>query len=94
MTVGFVAFHYPRPEYFEEFIGRVRTACEFVRSRPACLATECWVTADGGAIVTTGRFESEETLKAAFAAASDSGVITECDEREHRPREFFTLLPK
>lgn len=94
MTVGFVAFHYPRPEYAEEFIGRVHKACEFVRSRPACRAAECWVTADGEAVVTTGRFESEEALKAAFAAARDSGVITECDEREHRPRQFFTLLAR
>ncbi|AEW98691.1 antibiotic biosynthesis monooxygenase [Streptantibioticus cattleyicolor] len=94
MTVGFVAFHYPGPEHFEEFVGRVRTACEFVRTRPACLTAECWVTADGEAVVTTGRFESAEALKAAFAAARDSGVITERDEREHRPREFFTLLSR
>ncbi|MEU7168121.1 hypothetical protein AB0A70_26325 [Streptomyces morookaense] len=93
MTVGFVAFHYPRPEYAEEFIGRVRKACAFVGSRPGGMAAECWVTADGEAVVTTGRFASEEALKAAFAAARDAGVITECDEREHRPREFFTLLP-
>lgn len=92
MAVGFIAFHYPRSEYFEEFLGRVRKACEFVRSTPACSAAECWVTTDGGAVVTTGRFESEAALNAAFAAARESGVIAELDEREHRPREFITLL--
>lgn len=51
------------------FTGRVHKACEFVRSRPACLTAECWATADGEAVVTTGRFESEEALKAAIAAA-------------------------
>lgn len=93
MAVGFVAFHYPCAEYAEEFLGRVRRACEFVRSRPACEAAECWVAADGEAVVTTGRFESEAALKAAFEAARESGVITEADEREHRPRRFITLLP-
>ncbi|MEU1312429.1 hypothetical protein ABZ419_26555 [Streptomyces cinnamoneus] len=92
MAVGFVAFHYPLPGYFEEFTGRVHKACEFVRSRPACLAAECWATADDESVVTTGRFESEEALKAAFTASRDSRVIAEVDEREHRPRQFFTLL--
>ncbi|KUJ67074.1 hypothetical protein ACZ90_31885 [Streptomyces albus subsp. albus] len=94
MPIGFVAFHYPRPEYAEEFTDRVRKAADFVGSRPGCLSGECWVTADGEVVVTTGRFENEEAMRAAFAAALDSGVITAADEREHRPREFFTLLAR
>ncbi|PBC80348.1 MULTISPECIES: antibiotic biosynthesis monooxygenase [unclassified Streptomyces] len=94
MPVGFVAFHYPRPEYVEEFTDRVHKAAEFLRPRPGCLSVECWATTDGEAIVTTGRFESEEALQAAFAGALESGVIVDADEREVRPRQFFTLLAR
>ncbi|TVL91096.1 antibiotic biosynthesis monooxygenase [Streptomyces sp. SAJ15] len=94
MSFGFVAFHYPRPDYAEEFTDRVHKACEFVASRPGALSAECWVTTEGGVVVTTGRFETEQALRAAFSAARDAGVIVDADEREHRPREFFTLLSR
>ncbi|MFI6602436.1 antibiotic biosynthesis monooxygenase [Nonomuraea sp. NPDC050536] len=94
MTVGFVAFHYPTPEHFEEFVGRTHQVADFLQSKPGCLSAECWATTDGGAVVTTGRFESQDTFQAAFAAAVELGPVVGFDEREHRPREVYTLLSR
>ncbi|MEU5211828.1 antibiotic biosynthesis monooxygenase [Streptomyces sp. NPDC020742] len=70
MPVCFVAFPYPRPAYLEEFVERVRQACAFVRARPGCLPGENWATGDGEAVVTTGQFETQEALQAAFAPSA------------------------
>ncbi|MGH3721226.1 MAG: antibiotic biosynthesis monooxygenase family protein [Pseudonocardiaceae bacterium] len=94
MTVGLVALHYPQPTYFEDFIARVQNAVEAIRQTPGCLAVECWITSDGDAVVSTGRWESEEALTASFATAKNAGVDFTYDERELRPRQVFTLLPR
>ncbi|MFI0975871.1 antibiotic biosynthesis monooxygenase [Streptomyces sp. NPDC021093] len=94
MTVGFIAFHYPRPEHFEDFIGRAHQVGDSMRAAPGCLSAEIWATPDGDAVVSTGRFESDETFKAAFTAARGLGDVVAFDERELKPRQIFTLLPK
>ncbi|KAB2340166.1 putative quinol monooxygenase [Actinomadura rudentiformis] len=91
MTVGLVGVHYPEPEYFDEFISRVHQAVETMSTTPGCLSAACWVTVDGGAIVTTGQWESEEALKASFAIAGAAGVDFAYDERERLPRDVFHL---
>ncbi|GAA4528083.1 antibiotic biosynthesis monooxygenase [Amycolatopsis samaneae] len=91
MTIGFVGVHYPRPEYFEEFVARVGQVAEILRSRPGCLAARSWVTADGAA-VSTVEFESQGALDAAFADSREQlAPLVVFDEREHRPRQVFTL---
>ena len=55
MTVGFVAAHYPQPMHFDEFVARVHQVAGVLRSTPGCLSAECWVTADGDAVVSTAR---------------------------------------
>ncbi|MFI0454478.1 antibiotic biosynthesis monooxygenase family protein [Actinomadura sp. 6N118] len=94
MTVGFVAVHYPRPEHFEEFVGRTHQVRETLEGRPGYQSSEVWVTPDGDAVVTMGRFESEEDLQAALAAARDLGAIVGFDERERKPRQTFMLVQK
>jgi quinol monooxygenase YgiN len=92
MQVGLVAFHYPRPEYRDQMLGRVRRAAEFIEATAGCLGIECWLTKDGTAIVTTGTWKSEQALKAGFAAARAGGVDFTYDDREARPREIFRLV--
>ncbi|MER6946571.1 antibiotic biosynthesis monooxygenase [Nonomuraea sp. NPDC000554] len=91
MTVGLVAFHYPEPKLFDEFIARAQQAVEAIRVTPGCLSADCWVTNDGDAVVTTGQWESEDTYKASFVTAREAGVDFTYDERECRPRQVFTL---
>ncbi|MGI5350718.1 hypothetical protein ACQEU8_21440 [Streptomyces sp. CA-250714] len=91
MTAGFIAFHYPRLEHFEEFVDRTHKVKEFLESRPGFVSADIWATTDGDAVVTSGRFESGEALGAALAAARELGSIVSFDEREYKPREIFTL---
>jgi heme-degrading monooxygenase HmoA len=91
MQVGLVAFHYPRPEFRAQMMSRVRRAAEVIEAMPGCLGVDCWLGKDGMAIVTTGKWESEQAFTASFAAARDAGVDFTYDEREVRPREIFRL---
>ena len=91
MKAGLVAFHYPSRDYSEEMLGRVRRAAEFIAAMPGCLGTDCWLTEDGQAIVSTGQWESMEALLGGFAAARAAGIDFHVDEREVRPREIFRL---
>ena len=91
MKVGLVAFHYPRPEHFEQMISRVRRAADVMAATPGCLAADCWVSDDRQAVVTTGQWESQEALMAGFTAVRAAGVDFDYDERESRSREVFRL---
>ena len=91
MQVGLVAFHYPRSEFRAEMMSRIRRAAEVIEAMPGCLGVDCWLGKDGAAIVTTGKWESEQAYFAGFAAARDAGVDFTYDEREARPREIFRL---
>ncbi|MFI9559335.1 antibiotic biosynthesis monooxygenase [Nonomuraea endophytica] len=93
MTVGFVAYHYPRPEHLEEFVDRTRQVSEVMRSVPGFLSAGCWTgtTPDGDCVVTTGRFTSEEAFQGALTAAGDLGEVVAFDEREQHPRQIHVL---
>lgn len=90
--VGLVAVHYPRPEHRDEMIARVGRAAEVMAATPGCLAAECWVSEDGQAVVTTGRWASDQALMAGFSAVRAAGVDFGYDERESRPREVLKLV--
>jgi quinol monooxygenase YgiN len=94
MTIGFVAFHYPRPEHFEEFIGRTHKVRDTLQASPGCLSVDVWATADGDAVVTSGQFGSEEALQQALAAARGLGAVIAFDKREQKPRQIFTLISR
>ncbi|WP_328411456.1 antibiotic biosynthesis monooxygenase [Nocardia sp. NBC_00403] len=91
MTVGFVAFRYPVPAHFDEFVARVHKVRAVLRSSPGCLSAECWVTSEGDAVVSTAAWDSDDTYSAAFAAVFSAGVDATFDERECRPRQIFEL---
>jgi quinol monooxygenase YgiN len=92
MKVGLVALHYPRPEHRDQMISRVRRAAQVMAATPGCLAVDCWVSEDHQAVVTTGQWDSEQALRAGFAAVRTAGVDFDYDERESRPRQVFTLV--
>ncbi|WP_062989367.1 antibiotic biosynthesis monooxygenase family protein [Nocardia anaemiae] len=95
MTVGFVAFHYPRPEDFDDFVNRVRNVAAVLRSVPGCLSADCWVSTDGDdAVVSTGQWESDEAFAASFATVAAADVDVTFDERERRPRQIFKLASR
>jgi quinol monooxygenase YgiN len=93
MKVGPVALHFPRPEYWDEMISRVHRAAAVMAAAPGCLVVDCWVSEDHQAVVTTGQWESEQALRAGFAAVRTAGVDFDYDERESRPRQVFPLVP-
>jgi len=82
MKIGLVAIHYPRPEYWDEFIFRVHQAAEVLAATPGCLEVDCWQSEDNQAVVSTGQWESEQAFMAGFAAAHAAGVDFDDDERE------------
>ncbi|MHA4820068.1 antibiotic biosynthesis monooxygenase [Streptomyces aculeolatus] len=94
MPVGFVAFHYPRPEHFEGFVARAHKVGETFQSRAGCLSAEVWATPAGDAVVTTGRFESEAAYHAALTAVRGLGEVVAFDERELKPRNVVILLSR
>jgi len=74
MKVGLVASHFPHPEHWDEMISRVHRAAEVMAATPGCLAVDCRVSEDHQAVVTTGQRESEQALRAGFAAVRTAGV--------------------
>ncbi|MFH8406842.1 antibiotic biosynthesis monooxygenase [Streptomyces sp. NPDC018019] len=93
MKVGMVAHHYPRPAHREEFVARVHRVAEEFRRTPGCLSADCWLTADGDAVVSVVQWESEEASAASLAAVQAApGLDLAHDEREARPREIVRLV--
>jgi len=92
LKVGLVALHYPHPEHRDETTSRVHQAAQVMAATPGCLAADCWVSEDSQALVTTGQWESEQALMAAFSVVRAAGVDFDYDERESRPREVFKLV--
>lgn len=72
-------------------VERVQAAAQVLISVPGCLEASCWRGSDG-AVVTIGKWVSEDALKAGFAAVIAAGVDFEYDERESHPREVFRLF--
>jgi heme-degrading monooxygenase HmoA len=91
VSVGVVAFHYPKPKYRDGLIRRVRRAAEVMATVPGCLDVGCWQQEATGAVLTTGKWESKEALRAGFAAVAAAKVDFDYDDRESRPRKVFHL---
>lgn len=92
MTVGLVAIHYPRADLHEEFLGRVQHAADLMRDRPGCKTADCWVTAEGDAVVSVGYWESDAAQADGFAFAAANGIDFSYDDRERSPRVILPLV--
>ncbi|RZS32397.1 antibiotic biosynthesis monooxygenase [Herbihabitans rhizosphaerae] len=86
MSFGFVAFHYPAPEHFEEFVEGCHEVIAAGRAQPGFERADVWVTPDGEAVVTIASFESEE----AFQAAAEA-IGPQSEEQEIKPRQIHFL---
>jgi heme-degrading monooxygenase HmoA len=86
-----VAIHYPKVQHATEMVDRVRAAAQVLVGIPGCLEASCWRESNG-AVMTIGKWESEEALKAGFAAVAETGVDFDYDEREARPRDVFRMV--
>ncbi len=93
MSIGLVAFHYPKPEFRDEMIRRVHAAARVLVEVPGCLGVHCWEIVETGAIVASGTWESNEARQAGFAAAREAGVDFAYDDRQLRPWDVFHLSP-
>src|SRR5262245_15863240 len=71
---GLVAIHYPRAGEQTFVVALVRDAAEAMRATPGCLSAEYWVNPADGTVVTTGQWESEQSVRAAFSAVLAAGV--------------------
>ncbi|QNA70759.1 hypothetical protein C8250_001290 [Streptomyces sp. So13.3] len=92
MKMGMVASHYPHPSHREQFVLRVQRVAEEFGRTPGCLSADCWVSADGEAVVSIVQWESEEAFATSFAAVKAAGLDIAYDERESRPREIVRLM--
>jgi hypothetical protein len=54
---------------------------------------DCWQEEATGAVVTTGKWQSKDAVRAGFAAVAAANVDFDYDDRESRPREVFNLSP-
>ncbi|MFR9774360.1 antibiotic biosynthesis monooxygenase [Nocardia sp. SC052] len=94
MTIGFVGTHYPKPEYFNEFVDRVHRVAAVLESTAGCLSVACWISDTGDAVVSTALFESDEALNESFSAVLAADVDVNFDDRELKPRSVLKLLPR
>ena len=92
MSIGFIAYHYPRPQHFAAFVERTRVVRDTLQDQPGCRSVEIWATPDQGAVITTGTFDSEQDYQRAFGVARGLGDPVVFDDRERKPREIVTLV--
>src|SRR5262245_42124768 len=90
--VGLVAIHYPRAGEQTFVVALVRDAAEAMSATPGCLSAEYWVNPADGSVVTTGQWETEESLRAAFSAVLAAGVPIDDGSHEERPRTVLQLV--
>lgn len=89
---GFIAYHYPRPDQFADFVERTRLVRETLLSHSGCLSVDIWAAPDSEAVVTTGTFDSLDAYQRAFGEAQAMGDTVAFDEREVKPREIVSLV--
>jgi hypothetical protein len=91
MSFRLVAFHYPREEHRQDLLQRLNRAAEIMKRAPGCIDVEVWKEVRSGALVTTAKFESQETCMTALQTTAKATDI-QFDEREERAREVYNLV--
>ncbi len=91
MSVCMIAFHYPQPALFDDFVTRVERVAQAFRSSGRCVSAQCWATCDRDAVVSIVTWESDQARTSSMAALQRADVDVAFDEREIRPREIYNL---
>ncbi len=90
--IGLVAIHYPRAGEQAFILALVRDAAEVMRTTSGCLSADYWLNPADGSVVTTGQWDSEESLHVAFSAVHAAGIPINDDSHEERPRTVLQLV--
>lgn len=90
--IGLVAIHYPRAGEQAFILALVRDAAEVMRTTSGCLSADYWLNPADGSVVTTGQWDSEESLHVAFSAVHAAGIPINDDSHEQRPRTVLQLV--
>lgn len=94
MSVGFVAYHYPQPDQFEDFVDRTRQVRDIFQAQPGCEEVHIWAAPDEEAVVTMATFESQAAYEQAFTAVAELGQTIAFDDRERKPRQITNLVSR
>lgn len=92
MSFGFVAFHYPRPDQFDDFVERTHIVRRAFLDQPGCSSAAVWATPDREAVVSIVEFVDEEAGRRALGVAAGLGDAVVFDDRECRPRVITTMV--
>ena len=92
MAFRIIAFHYPKPEYYDEMVRRIARAAEVTAGVAGCIDVDYWREESSGAVVSTAKFASEEDWREALEAIATAGVDFAYDEREATAREVYNLV--
>lgn len=93
MSAGFVAFHYPTSEHFEDFVERTHRVRDQLSAYPGYVSAETWATVDRDAVITVANFETAKQLQTAM---SDKHLraIGAFDDRERAPRKIINVTAR
>jgi hypothetical protein len=84
-------FHYPRPEFREEFKRGMTRLAEVINTQSGIQAS-CWEDPSSGALVAVSTYESDDARESAFRAVAAANInFAYSEERESRPRERRVL---
>jgi quinol monooxygenase YgiN len=91
MTVCLIGVHYPRADYFSEFVKTVRTASDRLLGTPGCLSAEWWVTTDQEAVVSVAHFTSDEAVSTARVKVRESNLVDGYGVRTCQPPQIVVV---
>ena len=74
MSVCMIAFHYPQPALFDDFVTRVERVAQAFRSSGRCVSAQCWATCDRDAVVSIVTWESDQARTSSMAALQRADV--------------------
>lgn len=91
MSTGFIAYHYPEPEHFADFVEGTKIVRDTFGSQPGCRTAKIWATTDNDAVITSATFDTERQYQDAFAVVQGLGGTIDFDAFERKPREILAV---
>ena len=91
MTVCLIGVHYPRADYFSEFVKTVRKASDRLLGTPGCVSAEWWITTDQESVVSVAHFTSDAAVSSARVKVRESNLADGYDERICQPPQIVIV---